>query len=493
MVPMPWRSTAWTPYALVSSGLALLTLVLAPVVGESQTAIVLLLFLLATLLAAARWGYRVGFAAAILANLLVNFFFVEPVHRFSVAEPAHLAELAIFLAVAFVGAYMLSRLRERAEAAREHEAETAFLLEVSHEVSSAPTAAQALNRLCEVTARCVGARGCALLLGDPLAIAAATIDERSNLAPTRDELAVAIETVRRGETGWLRAAHTLTFVPVPGPTPAVLRLEGRVAQDATKTPRFTGVSNEIRSAIDRSRLSVEAQRAERLSRTDAFKSLLLSSASHDLRTPLTAIKAAVSSLRDESVEWEPQDREAFLETIETQADVLSQTLANLFEVSRLEGGTARATFEQIEVAPLLAEAALASSEATRGRAIEQQVREGLWVRADYGLLMQALKNLIENAAKYSTPGTPIRLEAAEEPGRVLIRVVDSGPPIAKEDLPHLFEKFYRGRSGAAAKGTGLGLALVKAIVEMGQGSVAASSNDKGTAITLSLPVAAPPI
>ena len=492
---MVWMRAKWVqvwPYAAVGGAFALLTGALAPTTEEKYVGTIGLLFLLATLLAAARWGYVVGFVAAVAGNLLLNFFFVEPLHTFTVAEPAHVVELIIFLAVAFVGAFMLSRLREQAARARAHEAETAFLLDVSRQVVRASTPAQALGRLCEVAARTVGARGCAILLGDPLNVSAATIDQRSNVPPTRDERAVAAEALRRAEAGWLRGEHTLTFVPLPGPVPAVLRLEGRIEPAMTANPRFAGVLNEIQSALDRSRLSAEAQRAEELSRTDAFKSLLLSSASHDLRTPLTAIKAAISSLRDDSVEWATEDREAFLETIDTQADVLSGTLANLFEVSRLEAGTARATPEPIEVAQLLAEAALASSGATKGRDVQQCARDGLWVRADYGLLMEALKNLIENAAKYSRAGQPIRLEAAEAPGRVLLRVADAGPPIANEDLPHLFEKFYRGRSGGGAKGSGLGLALVKAIVELAQGSVSVTANEDGNAITLSLPRAAPP-
>jgi two-component system sensor histidine kinase KdpD len=247
----------------------------------------------------------------------------------------------------------------------------------------------------------------------------------------------------------------------------------------------------MHAALERSRLDAEARRANELRRSDSFKSLLLSSASHDLRTPLTAVKAAVSSLRDDSVAWSERDREAFLETIESQTDALSSTLGNLLQVSRLEGGEARAKSELIEVAPLLADAAIAAGSA-HGHPIEQSACEGLWIRGDYGLLMQALSNLIENAGKYSPTGTPIRLESEAAPGRAMIRVANQGAPIDPEELPLLFDKFYRGRSAGSVKGTGLGLALVKAIVELAHGTASATSDASGTVITLSGPRAVPP-
>jgi two-component system sensor histidine kinase KdpD len=483
------------PYGVTIGVLAMLTAGLAPLFEEEHIAVASMLFLLVTLVVAARWGYGPGFATAVLGNLLVNFFFVPPLHRLHVNSAADIGGLAVFLAVAFVGAFMLSRLREQARRAVKHEAETAVLLRATREVAHAETPRQALDRLSEVIARAAGARGCAILAGEPPAIVGATLDEQSTSAPTRDEAALIRETLRTGEFARYSPARsgprTTLFVPVPGSTPGALRLWGVEPDADVHSELFQALTNEVRATLERSRLARVAGRAAELERADSLKTALLSSVSHDLRSPLTAVKAAVSSLRDRSVTWAEEDREAFEETIETQTDRLTKTVANLLEMSRLEGGAARPHLEAVELGPLLEEAALATRSTTAGRTVTHCAPPGAWVKTDYGLLMQALTNLIENAARYSTPGGPIRLEATTNPGRALIEVKDSGPGIPEQELPHVFEKFYRGKSALQESGSGLGLALVKALVELAGGTVSARS-DGGATFTISLPATGGP-
>jgi two-component system sensor histidine kinase KdpD len=490
-------------YVVATLALAALTAALAPLLDERHIVDVAMLYLLVTLLIAARWGYGAGIFSAIAADLLVNFFYVPPLHRFTVQGPVNLAGLAIFLAVALFGAFMLSRLREQAAHARARERETSVLLGATREIAHAETPRQALDRLSEVIARAVGARGCAILAGEPLTVVAATVDSPSGLAPTRDELAVSSEALRSGAPARLnpvpagkrgatnRAAAV--YFPLAGPQPAVLRLVGELSSEMVHSQLLQALANETSIALERLRLAREAERVLSLQRADELKSALLSSVSHDLRTPLTAIKAAASSLRDETVDWTADDRRSFLETIESQTDRLTTTVSNLLEMSRIEGGAVRPTLEAIEVAPLFEELTLAASHAGSGRQIVSCAPPGLWMKADYGLLQQALANLIENAARYSTPGEPIFLEAAPSPGRMVLSVRDTGPGIPSEDLPHLFEKFYRGRAAGPVKGTGLGLSLVKAMVELSGGTVSVESTDQGARFTLSLPSAAAPI
>jgi len=475
--------------------LGMLTAVLAPILDERRLIDVTLIYLLVTLVAAARWGYREGIVAAVVANLLVNFFFVPPLHRFSVHEPENLVALLLFLAVAAVGAFMLSRLKAQVVRANARQAETAVLLELTRGISQAQTPRQAIDRLCGVVARALGARGCAILSGEQLAVSGSTVDEASGRAPTRDEAAVAREALRRGEVARLGPTSPdgkwLTFLPLQGATPAVMKLIGEQGL-SLESPLVQALSNEAALALERARLSREAERANALERADEFKSVLLSSVSHDLRSPLTAIKAAVSSLRDEQIAWSDDDRRAFLETIESQTDRLTTTIANLLQMSRLEGGIVRPKIEAIEVAPLLAEAAVASAAIAGGRVVSEGTPEGLWVKADYGLLTQVIANLVENALGYSTPGSMITLSAAGVPGRVRISVANEGPGIAPDDLPHIFEKFYRGRSSRNVKGSGLGLAMVKSMVELCGGTVSVASTDACTTFTISLPVASAP-
>ena len=489
--------------ALAASALAAITLTLAPLVDERQITNVALLYLLATLAAAALWGYRVGIFAALTADILVNFFFIPPLHRFTVQRPENLVTLILFLAVALVGALMLSRFRAQVTRANSREAETLILLNASREVVREANPRIAIDRLCEVVGRALKARGCAILSGEPLAVAGSTVDRPSSAPPTREESAVALQATSSAEIVRLRestatpsgqAGVRATFVPLPGGARGVLRLLGPLqAPPGVDGDRLLGaLADEASLALVRASLAREAGRAEALARAEEFKSVLLSSVSHDLRSPLTAIKAAVTSLRDTSVQWTEEDVDAFLETIESQTDRLSKIVSSLLEMSRLESGVT-ANLEPIDLCPLIDEALQATRVTTAGRLVQSEETEGLWVRADYALLLQAIANLIDNAAKYSTPGLPIAIESDARPERVFIRIRDYGTGIPENDLPHIFEKFYRGSRVGAVKGTGLGLALVKAMVETCGGSITVESSNAGTVFEISLaPAVAPP-
>jgi two-component system sensor histidine kinase KdpD len=490
-------------FGLTACTLAVITVALAPLLDERQITNVALLYLLATLAVAALWGYRVGIFAALTADILVNFFFIPPLHRFTVQRPENLVTLILFLAVALIGALMLSRFREQVARANSREAETLILLNASREVVREANPRIAIDRLCEVVGRALQARGCAILSGQPLAVAGSTVDRPSSAPPTREESAVALQAISSAEIVRLRestatpsgqAEVRATFVPLPGGARGVLRLLGPLeAPSGVDGDRLLGaLADEASLALVRTSLAREAGRAEALARAEEFKSVLLSSVSHDLRSPLTAIKAAVTSLRDTSVQWTEEDVDAFLETIESQTDRLARTVSNLLEMSRLESGVT-ARLEPIELRPLIDEALQATSAITAGRRVQCDVPEGQWARADYGLLLQAIANLIENAAKYSTPGSPIAIESDSRPGRVFIRVRDYGPGIPESDIPHIFEKFYRGSHVGAVRGTGLGLALVKAMVETCGGTISVESSKAGTVFEISLaPAAAPP-
>jgi two-component system sensor histidine kinase KdpD len=284
-----------------------------------------------------------------------------------------------------------------------------------------------------------------------------------------------------------------TFVPIltgPG-APAVLRLAGilRPPEGVPMARLLASFANEASVALHRAHLQEEAREVAALRRADEFKSALLSSVSHDLRSPLTAVKAAVGSLRDESLPLSDDDRKAFLATIETQTDRLTSSVTNLLEMSRLEGGAVTPSLERLEARALLEEVVAATAQATAGRDVRVEGPPEVWLRADYGLMMQALTNLVENAARYSTPGAPISLVAAPEDGLVTLTVSDEGPGIPAADLPHVFEKFYRGQGKSRGRGTGLGLSIVKAMAELCGGTVNVSSSPQGTTFSITLPAA----
>jgi len=488
--------------AVAALAYATLTAALAPFLGGKAILDVALVYLLLTLVVATLWGYWVGLVSAIAADLLVNFFFVPPIHKFTVQEPANVVALVIFLAVALIGASLLELLRRQIRIAEARAAITATLLEVSQESARAVSPRDALDRLCISVVKALHSQGCSIVRAGDQWQVMGSVGGLTEL--TREEQAVAAEALRTNTIARMGSAGarpamrrptppgpSVTFVPfAPGAAErGVLRVRGPMS-----APPLVDIERLLRSfadqasvALNRALLAEEAAQTEVLRRADEFKSLILSGVSHDLRTPLTAIRAAVDSLMDEEVDWSAEDRTSFLTIIDTQTDILSATVNNLLEMSRLEGGAVQPHLEAIAVDELLENVRLMTGGATAGRAVTIDCPPGLNATADYGLLVQTLINLVENAAKYSAPGGQIRLNGSASGGRVSLIVSDDGPPIPPGDLPHLFERFYRGSKAGKLKGTGLGLAIVKATVELCGGTVQVRPAGEGNAFIIQLP------
>jgi two-component system sensor histidine kinase KdpD len=218
----------------------------------------------------------------------------------------------------------------------------------------------------------------------------------------------------------------------------------------------------------------------------------MASISHDLKTPLAGIKAAISSILDATIHWSEDDLRAFHETIDSQADRLNRVISDILDLNRIEAGAIMPEASAVRALDLLNEARSATRLATRERGVSVDAPADLWLRADPALIGQAVVNLIENAAKYSTPGRAIHLCAAAAGPDVEIEVTDEGPGIAPQDQPHIFERFYRAEEHSRrVKGSGLGLAIVKGFVELCGGRVSVQSTPKGTRFIIRLPAAAP--
>jgi two-component system sensor histidine kinase KdpD len=242
--------------------------------------------------------------------------------------------------------------------------------------------------------------------------------------------------------------------------------------------------------VQRVELAQAAAHTEALRYADEMKTALMTSISHDLKTPLAGIKAAVSSLLDSSVSWSKEDVASFLDTIDSQADRLDRVISDILDLNRIESGVVRPVQRTLNVRQLLEEAIERSRSATGGRSISIDAADALAVTSDESLIMQALVNLLENAAKYSKPGGAIRLEGRMTPSGVELSVADEGPGISERDLPHVFERFYRADDHSRrVKGSGLGLAIVKGFVTLSGGTVRAESSLDGTRFVITLPAA----
>lgn len=487
--------------------LAVQTAILAPLVDESAILPVALAYLLIALVAAALWGWLVGLITAVTANLLVNFFFVPPLHTPTVQHLENVVALVMFLAVAAIGAAMFSLLRRQVTIAQGARAESEILLSLSNETALAVSPRDAMTRLCEAITRALNASGCAIVQRTDGWHVVASTGGRAQIPREEESLAsqsFAAQSIitfpssipRSGRHSAHAQERRLIYVPLPSLStePGALRISGRLRPPAgAKLDRLLAAfASEASLVLHRARLQEETLRIEALEQADEFKTALLSSVSHDLRSPLMAIRASIESLQDAAIEWSEEDRDAFLGTIHSQSERLSATVNNLLEMSRLEGGAVRPAIESIPVAQLYDEIAAGAAPTLNGHVLEADAPDGLAFRGDWGLALQALSNLVENAAKYSVAGTPIHLGAKRSGSQVLLTVSDEGPGIPGADLPHIFEKFYRGSARTDVRGSGLGLSIVKAMIELSGGHISVDSSPGGTRFVVTLPAAASP-
>jgi two-component system, OmpR family, sensor histidine kinase KdpD len=272
-----------------------------------------------------------------------------------------------------------------------------------------------------------------------------------------------------------------------------LRVEGPLGDSPFRSEPeslLTALASEAALAVQRAELAREAAHAAALREADEMKTALMASISHDLKTPLAAIKAAVSSLLDETVTWSPDDIDAFNRTIDSQADRLSRVISDILDLNRIESGSVQPDQEPVSALELLGRARDVTLLESKGREITIDAPASLRALTDESLIRQALVNLIENAIKYSRPGGAIHLSAEPEAGNVVFRIKDEGPGIAPGDLPYVFERFYRAEEHSGrVKGSGLGLTIVKAFVELCGGEIEVDSSPAGTNFSIRLPAA----
>jgi two-component system sensor histidine kinase KdpD len=478
-------------------------------------------YILAVALVALAGGRVAVLVAAVASFLLYDLLFVHPRFAFTVADPGEWLNLVLLLAVGLLVGQMaaLLRIREETAVAREREARTLF--SVSRELATRPSTLDVLPRIVEILCREATLDRAWIALDEggarrrPVADtgAGAPIPEPGGHRVLRrrpgDEPAewVAVHTGKRspdrrgplGRRGPPTEAFRVAIEAGGRSLGAVWALRPRAdgPPGPTETRLVAAVADQVGQALEQDRLAAAARDAEIARESDALKSALLESVSHDLRTPLASIRAAAGSLIDDQVELGPEDRRATAEMIDREADHLNRIVTNLLDLSRVEAGALRVERDVYDLADLLEP----TVDRARGRLASHDLDVELGnvppVDVDAVLLDQVVANLLENAAKYTPPGTLVRIAAHTLPDDAWVRltVEDAGPGAPDASLPHLFEKFYRvpGRSAGSRSGTGVGLAVVRGLTgALGGRTEARRSDLGGLAIDVDLPAARPP-
>jgi len=498
----------WRGYAIGAAFVAFAT-ALALLLDRSFERVDLgVIYLSAVLAAGVLYGLRPALAAATVAFLTYNFLFLEPRYSFTIGSPTDFLTLIVFWAVATVTGALAGRVREQARRAQRRASAVSALLVASQSLSAAEDRGAAARILAEQTAAAAGARAVVLLPeGEDISVAAmaplkvGTTQPPHTLSPA--DMAAARWAWERGEaagygTGTLPQTRW-TFRPLNGvrKRSGVAGVEAAALAPGSDEERLAlAVMDQGAVALERAELAGQALETETLSRTDRFRSALMNSVSHDLRTPLSTVLGSATTLIDYGDTLKPAVRADLLASIREEAERLNRYVGDLLDMTRLEGGGLNVKADWTDVRDVLNAAAERVSRRLGSRDLTRDFPADLsLVMLDQGLLEQAVVNILENAIAYSPDGSTIELAAYEDRGSVVISIEDQGRGIPTAELERVFDKFRRmDEPSDRSQGAGLGLAIAKGFVEAMNGRIAAASpihGDLGTRVLISLPKAMP--
>ncbi|MCJ7510594.1 MAG: DUF4118 domain-containing protein [Dehalococcoidia bacterium] len=517
-----WLGTHRAAGYVVALGLtAVVTGAIWAIEQIADVANISMLYLLAVMASAIAFGSGPAIAASIAAFLAFNFFFIDPRHQLSVSEPEEWVALALLLVTGVITGQLAAALRDRAQKAERRKQEAIVLYDVVRLMTgpdlreSLTAVAERLRQELALAAVVIGFHGgtAAGLWAEAGEQAALGLARASGMAPKLLLGGGASPTPEhRGSPGrWIRVlpphlpgrpgqtADRLHEVPVhlgDGMVGLISLVRSPEAPpfSAADDRLLSTVASQLAIAIERTRLREEAAEAEILRRTDELKTALLNTVSHDLRTPLSSIIASAGSLLQQDVQWTEDERCDFARAIEEEAERLNRLVSNLLDLSRIQAGSLVPQRGWYDLSALVDDVVGRLRAVTSKHQVIVAVQEELPpVFLDYVEIDEVLANLIENAVKYTPPGSEITIRATRENDVVRVEVADRGPGIPSEALPRLFEPFYRvQREGPAPKGTGLGLAVAKGLVEAHGGRIWAGNRQEGGAsFVFALPLGEP--
>jgi two-component system sensor histidine kinase KdpD len=462
-----------------------------------------LVFLTAIVVIAVRFGLWASLVASIAAMLCYNFFFLPPIYTFTIADPVNIAAWVLFTVVAAIVSHVAARGRTQTIAAQGRVRTLESLYAFSRKLAGAGTLDDVLWAAAYQTALMLNVRVVMLLpengaitvktgyppedtLGDADLAAANWAWENNRAAgrgsdtlPGAKRLFLPMRT-GRGQIGIIGLDNDK-----PGP---ILTPDQRRLLDA--------LIDQSALAIERVHLVEDLVRAQRNVETDRLRSALLTSISHDLKTPLASVLGAAGALRDLSKALSETQKSDLLATIIDESERLNRFIANLLDMTRLESGAIVPNAALHDLSEIVGSALRRAGKILARHQVEIALAEDLpMLNLDAVLFEQALFNLLDNAAKYASPGTTVRVEGAREGDSVVLQILDEGDGIPPADLEHIFDKFYRAQKGDQVRaGTGLGLAISRGFVEAMHGTLTATNriDRSGAVFAIRLPVPPPP-
>jgi len=456
----------------LSTGITLL------IFGRDQLPDVVMIYLLGIMLVSSRFRMGASVLAAFLSVAAFDFFFVPPYLTFAVADFRHATTFIVMFVVAIVISGLTQRVRNEASAARERELRTATLYELSRELAGAQDSQSVIQAAASHIEKVFRSKVTVFTPKPGGLVGRAYATSGSSEVSERD-LSIA-EWVRANQheaglgTGTLPGGATL-YVPLTasGGVVGVLGLtpdEPQRFDQIDQRRRVDAFAAQMALAVERAKLSEETEKARHEIEAEQLRSSLLSSVSHDLRTPLAVITGSASTLLQGGSSIAETTRQDLLKTVLEEAERLNRLIRNLLDMTRLESGAVKVKKEWLPLEELVGSALGRLDARLTGRDVHVALPRDLpLVPCDAVLIEQALINLLENAAKYSTG--PIDISAAIRGSEVVVEVADRGPGIPVGEETRVFEKFHRAAREGSAEGVGLGLTICRAIVSAHGGRI----------------------
>jgi len=475
-----WAGRALLRYAALTAAALLLVPLFRDLLRVNQTTVALC-FLTLVLITASRWRLAYSVYLSILCTLIYNFFFLPPVGRLTIADPQNWIALAAFLCCSVLVSHLSSREREHAEAAETRSIEVERLYEFSQQLLLQEDLRGLARVTPSVAAAVFGFRAVALYVRDEDAV---YYSDPGNELLSAVELKLAANQPEAAIT--LRNGYRIVPLALGMRSPGILAISG-----AEYSPQiYEAIGSLVAIALERAAALDRSSRLEAAREGERLRTALLDSVTHDLRTPLTAIRAAATTLVSQPDLAEP-DRSELATVLDEESARLDRLIGQAVEMAQLNAATVQIHPQPQNVRELIESAVEEMRPLLRDRTVTLKIEDGLPpIPMDRSLVHRVLRHLLENAVRYSARASPLTVLARRDQYRVLITVADQGPGIDPAEQPFVFEKFFRGKNQQRQSvGTGMGLAIVKAILEAHGGGIELSSQlGQGSRFTFWLPL-----